>query len=186
MTLPSSARTGGQWLDDAVGVRSRLSSGDISARELLEVEKMRGEKPYRMLEIGGARIGDTLFWGAPGELFQAFALETAVASPFRRTCCVGLANGYNGYICTPGAFAGGGYEIRTARSSFLEPDAGSRVVAAAKKLAERMRPAAGKDVAGLAARCVWPHFEDEEVLDGIRQITEGESGETAAGSAGSG
>jgi hypothetical protein len=103
----------------------------IFAQGLLDVEAMRKETPTLPLEIQGVRIGDTLFWSAPGELFQTYALEVRAQSPFAHTCCVELANGYAGYICTPAAFAGGGYEIRTARSSLLDENAGAELVRAA-------------------------------------------------------
>ena len=141
----------------------------IYARELLEVDKMRRQTPVRRLDVMGIRIADALFWGVPAELFQAYAVDVQSVSPFSRTCCVELANGYNGYICTPEAFTGGGYEIRTARSSFLEPHAGDRVAAAAKRLARRMFTGAESDIRRLRKR--WPMFADDEVLDGIRQIT---------------
>jgi hypothetical protein len=141
----------------------------IYARELLEVEKMRREKAVRRLEIMGVRIADALFWGVPAEFFQSFALEVQSASPFAHTCCVELANGYNGYICAADAFAGGGYEIRTARSSFLDPEAGGRVAAAAGRLASRMFADAEKQIRRL--RRTWPEYADNEVLDGIRQLT---------------
>ncbi|HUW60021.1 MAG TPA: hypothetical protein VMZ06_03360 [Candidatus Bathyarchaeia archaeon] len=140
----------------------------IYARELLEVETMRREKPVRRLEIMGVRMADAFFWGVPAELFQAFAVDVQSGSPFRHTCCVELANGYNGYVCTPEAFGGGGYEVRTARSSFLEPHAGARVVAGAKRLAARMFAGAENDVGRLEK--TWPQFADDEVLDGIGQL----------------
>jgi len=92
-----------------------------------------------------------------------------LTTALRHTCCVELANGYNGYICTPEAFAGGGYEVRTARSSFLESHAGDRVVAGAKRLAGRMFAGAENDIGRLEK--TWPQFADDEVLDGIGQLT---------------
>ena len=142
----------------------------IYARELLEVEKMRKAAPSRRLEIMGVRIADVLFWGVPAEFFQAYAAEVSTKSPFRHTCCVELANGYQGYICTEGAFPDGGYETRTARSSFLEPKAGAKVSTAAQRLARRMFEAGAKDIAKLPSRRVWPRFADAQALDGINQI----------------
>ncbi len=109
----------------------------IFARGLLNVEKLRKEKEKLRVEVQAMRIGDALFWTAPGEIFQAFALEAAGRSPFAHTCCVELANGYVGYICTPEGFAGG-YESRTARSSLLAPEAGDRIVRTALSLAGKL------------------------------------------------
>lgn len=113
----------------------------IFSRSLLEVERFRKKCPALSLEVQGLRVGDALFWTAPGELFQAFALQVRERSPFVHTCCVELANGYGGYICTPGAF-GYGYEPRTARSSLLVPEAGGMVVRAALSLARRLHKGA--------------------------------------------
>ena len=140
----------------------------IYADELLKVEAMRRKQPVRRLEIHGVRIADALFWSAPGEFFQAMALEVREASPFTHTCCVELADGYNGYICTRAAF-GGGYEPRTARSSFLVEGAGERIVRAAKRLANRMYLNAEEDIARLPGKRVWQSVDDG-ALDGINQL----------------
>ncbi|MFA0777524.1 MAG: hypothetical protein PVTTEEND_001238 [Candidatus Fervidibacter sp.] len=55
-------------------------------------------------------------------------------SPFPMTFVVTCANGMVGYLPTPDAFKGGGYEVRLARSSQLMPDAGERLVAEALQL----------------------------------------------------
>ena len=115
------------------------------------------------------RIADALFWGAPGEYFQAFAMDVKEQSPFPHTCCVELANGYNGYICTRESFSGGGYEIRTARSSFLEAEAGYRVARAAERLAKSMHKGAARELRALPNRRVWETTGDS-ALDGINQL----------------
>jgi len=156
--------------------RTKVTAGDVEtvyARELLEVDKMRRQRPARRLEVMGVRLGNALFWGVPAEFFQAFAAEVGAESPFKHTCCVELANGYNGYVCTPESFNGGGYEIRTARSSFLEPGAGARISRTAKRLAVKMYAVGKVRRRECGGNLVWPKFEDNEVLDGIRQITEG-------------
>ena len=107
-----------------------LDPGDIEtiyAYCLLRVEKMRKARPRERLEILGVRIADACFWGVPGEYFQEYAMNVRKTSEFPHTCCVELANGYFGYICTEEAFAGGGYEIRTAPSSYLVEDTGRRI-----------------------------------------------------------
>lgn len=144
----------------------------IYASELLEVDKMRRKNAHRNLEIQLMRIADAVFWGVPGEFFQAFAKDVKDASPFPHTCCVELANGYNGYICTPEAF-GGGYEPRTARSSFLEPEAGPKIVAAAKRLVKVTHESAAGELETLPERRVWTAVEDE-ALDGINQLKKNE------------
>jgi len=140
----------------------------IYANESVLVNALAKKQPYRRLEIMGVRVGDGLFWGVPAEFFQAFAQEVAAASPFSYTCCAELANGYNGYICAEAAFAGGGYEIRTARSSFLEEKAGSKVVKTATTLCRKMYDVADREMASLQP--AWPEYRDDSVLDGINQL----------------
>jgi len=150
----------------------KISADDVEtiyATELLQVEAIRRKTPFRTLEIMGVRIADALFWGVPAEFFQRFALEVRAAALFPHTCCVELANGYNGYVCTKEAFSGGGYEVRTARSSLLETDTGDRIVAAAKRLARRLRDKAARELQSLPDRRVWPAVHDT-ALDGIQQI----------------
>jgi hypothetical protein len=55
------------------------------------------------------------------------ALDIQIASPFKRTWIVTLANEYIGYIPTATAHYAGGYEPRMARSSFLAVEAAQRV-----------------------------------------------------------
>ena len=141
------------------------------AHELLLIEAMRKAQPACRIEIMGVRINRTFLWGVPGELFQAFAAEVQAGSPFAHTRCIGLANGYHGYICTESAFGGGGYEIRTARSSHLDPKAGARIVQTAVRLRERMCKQALECQGGRAPTKVWPESEDS-ALDGIKQLRE--------------
>jgi len=141
----------------------------IYANELLKVEAIRRKTPTRQLEIMGIRIADALFWGVPAEFFQAFALAVRAASPFPHTCCVELANGYNGYVCAPSSFKGGGYEVRTARSSLLTEDTGGRIVDAAKRLCRAMYKRAEKEIRALPRQRIWPGG-DESALDGIKQL----------------
>ncbi|NLV45350.1 MAG: hypothetical protein GXY07_12735 [Candidatus Hydrogenedentes bacterium] len=140
----------------------------IYANESILVNALSRKHSYRRLEIMGVRVGDGLFWGVPAEFFQAFAQEVAAASSFPYTCCAELANGYNGYICAEAAFPGGGYEIRTARSSFLEEKTGSKVVKAATALCRKMHDAADQEMASL--QLIWPEYRDDSVLDGINQL----------------
>lgn len=151
--------------------RKKVTHTDVEtiyASELFEVEKMRRQTPNRTLEVMAVRIADAVLWGVPGEYFQSFARQVREASPFAHTCCIELANGYNGYICTPEAF-GGGYEPRTARSSFLEPAAGNRIASAAKRLCASLHASAADEIQALPDRRVWTSTGDD-ALDGIKQL----------------
>ncbi len=127
----------------------------LLARESRAVAAMRRENASRKLEIMAMRVGDAVFWGVPGELFQEFAAAVSSTSPLPHTCCVELANGYAGYICGQAAFEGGGYEVCTTRSSYLSEDAGERVVQAASSLVAALHKRAAKEIATLGDTVDW-------------------------------
>jgi len=145
-----------------------LNIETIYAHESVLVDALRRERDHRILEIMGVRIAEGIFWGVPAEFFQSFALQVASTSPFPHTCCVELANGYNGYVCVESAFSGGGYEVRTARSSFLEEKAGGKIVRAAQSLCRKLYCTLEED--GGVTQRVFPKFEDDSALDGIKQF----------------
>lgn len=141
----------------------------LYARELIEVEKLRRARPRVPVEVQAMRIADALFWTVPGEMFQAGALEVRATSPFPLTCGVSLANGYLGYLCTPEAYGGGGYEVRLARSSLLEIDTASRVVKTAAGLAADLYKAARGEIRRMQQHRTWPTVADT-ALDGIKSL----------------
>jgi neutral ceramidase len=142
----------------------------IYAYCLLQVEKMRKAHPKERLEIMGIRIADACFWGVPGEYFQEFAMNVKKWSEFPYTCCVELANGYFGYICTEEAFKGGGYEIRTAPSSFLAEDAGRRIQKTGERVVAELYDAARGEIAKLPEKRTWESNDADDALGGIRQL----------------
>ena len=98
---------------------------------LKEIKKV---EPDVTAEIQMMRIGRAGLVAVPAEYFCYYGLEIKANSPFTPTFAVSLANGCVGYVPTPQAFVGGGYEPRTARSSKLCPDAGDRIAEAAIRL----------------------------------------------------
>jgi len=84
--------------------------------------------------VWAARIGETALVSLPGEVFHEHGLAIKDRSPFDRTVVVTLANAYCGYVPTEVAFHRGGYETILATSSFLERDAGARLVEVAVDL----------------------------------------------------
>lgn len=76
-------------------------------------------------ELQVLQIGEIGFVSLPGEYFVEFGLELKKCSPFSHTFILGMTNGYIGYVPTAMAFIEGGYEVNTARTSQLQPDAGS-------------------------------------------------------------
>ncbi len=129
------------------------------ANELLQVERIVQENSKRELEMMGIRVGDAILWTTPGELFQSCAMDVNGESPFMYTCCVELANGYQGYICTEDAFDASCNETRLARNSFLARDAADETVRAAKELCREVCNAAEKDLSCLAGKRLWPSSE---------------------------
>ena len=100
---------------------------DVYAREVALVRAMKAASPTAPGEVQALRIGDAGMAANPAEYFCAFGLDIKGRSPAPLTMVAELANGYVGYVPTEDAFAGGGYEVRTARSSYLAPDAGDRI-----------------------------------------------------------
>jgi neutral ceramidase len=82
--------------------------------------------PVRILRMGG-----TVMWGAPVELFCEIALRVRKESGYGQTFFFGYANGWLGYLPTSVAFQEGGYEPRTSPfTPAVEKDFGDAVVKA--------------------------------------------------------
>ncbi len=111
----------------------------LKARELLLLEREVQEQPVIDAEITLLRIGDGLIVGWPGEIFSAYGRRIRRLSPLRHTMPVALANGCHGYVPTPEAFGGGGYETWLCRSSKLEPRAGDKLLLATRDAMAAMR-----------------------------------------------
>ena len=90
------------------------------------------------------RVGDTLIYAIPCEVFVEIGLELKEKSPLKPAALFSLANGYNGYLPTPGHHRLGGYETWRAKSSYLEPDAAPKITAKLLELAESVAER-GKD-----------------------------------------
>ena len=98
---------------------------EIYARETVLLSRYP-EKVKLVLQA--LRIGDLALVSIPCEVFVEIGLELAKSSPFRPTCVIQLANGYNGYLPTVKQHELGGYETWRARSSYLEVEAAPRIV----------------------------------------------------------
>jgi len=135
--------------DDAVAsARATLASappvGEMNPEQMCARETVllaESEKPEVTAEVQALRIGEAALVGLPGEPFVELGLRLKGDSPFPHTYVVGLGNGCEGYIPTRAAFDEGGYEVRTARSSKLHPDAEDMMVAAGSELLNQLREA---------------------------------------------
>ena len=116
-----------------------LGSGEqwnaIYTRERQLVQQMRRTNPTLDCHITALRIAPDLAIVTNGaELFAQPALDIQRASPVAQTWVVTLANEYVGYVPTAAAHSAGGYEVRTARSSFLAVDAADKIVETSLRL----------------------------------------------------
>jgi hypothetical protein len=114
---------------------SGLGSGghEVYLREAGLVRAMKAVSPTVPVEVQALRIGPAAIVSNPTEYFCALGLAIKQASPWRPTFVSELSNGYAGYSPTAEAFQGGGYEVRTARSSFLAPGTGEQIVEASAR-----------------------------------------------------
>ncbi|MFN3486269.1 MAG: hypothetical protein ACK44W_12415, partial [Planctomycetota bacterium] len=117
-----------------------LGSGpeDRYAVERKKVAEMRQKTPMLDCEVQGLRIGPLGIATNGAEYFVEYGLRIKEASPHRYTWFVELANEYIGYVCTAQAYVAGGYEPRTAETSFLASDAGQRLLEGALRALNRV------------------------------------------------
>lgn len=88
--------------------------------------------PLQVLKIGDLRVS-----AIPAEVFVEIGLE--LKKRHAPTFTVSLANAYHGYLPTPEQHRLGGYETWRARSSCLEVDASTKIVAGLEELFERLK-----------------------------------------------
>jgi hypothetical protein len=111
--------------------------GKIFDAEKKKVAEERAKNPVLACEVQAVRIGPLGIVSNGSEYFVEYQLRIKKASRLPNTWVSTLTNEYIGYVPTPQAFAGGGYEPRTARSSKLAPDSGQRLLEGAlRALAE--------------------------------------------------
>jgi len=85
------------------------------------------------VEIQVFRLGDTVtLCAVPAELFVELGLEIKRKLNRMNPLIIGYANGFIGYVLTEEAHREGGYE---SLSTFLEPNAGTRIIEVVEKLA---------------------------------------------------
>lgn len=112
---------------------------EIYARETVLLAEYPKTVP---LLIQALRFGDLGIVGIPCEVFAELGLQLKKESPFPSTFTIELANGYNGYLPTAEQHALGGYETWPARSSYLETNAASTIVATALELLRDVKKSA--------------------------------------------
>lgn len=100
---------------------------EMYAREIVMLSRMKQNTVRTILQTVRLSENDAIA-ALPGEFFVEFGLDIKCASPFAHTFVFGLTNDYIGYVPTERAFKEGGYEVKTARTSQLAPEAGTLVV----------------------------------------------------------
>ena len=102
------------------------SAPEVYARETV----LLNDYPEKVeLTLQALRVGDLTIVAAPCEVFVEIGMELKQKSPRKPLFLISLANGYNGYLPTPEHHQLGGYETWRARSSYLEVDASTKIVA---------------------------------------------------------
>jgi hypothetical protein len=119
-----------------------LGSGpdEVYARERTLVAEERARTPVIEAEVQALRVGPLAIATNGSEYFVEYGLALKKASRHPFTWFAGYANEYIGYVPTAEAFVQGGYEVRTARSSKLAPDAGQKLLEGALRALGRVFP----------------------------------------------
>lgn len=99
---------------------------EIYAMEILKLSRNKNRDIETEIQV--IHIGDILISTLPGEVFVEFGLKIKESSPCDNTMVFGLTNDMVGYIPTEISFSEGGYEIKTAWSSKLDPRAGDILI----------------------------------------------------------
>ena len=106
----------------------------VYARETVLLSEFPKEvsAPLQIMKIGDLHVS-----AIPAEVFVEIGLE--LKKRHTPTFTVSLANAYHGYLPTPEQHALGGYETWRARSSCLEVDASTKIVAGLEELFAKLK-----------------------------------------------
>lgn len=99
------------------------TSAKWQARDRILLNKETAGQSVTLCPVDVYRIGEALFAASSWQPFCEFGLRLKAAAPSRVVVAM-LANGNVGYIPTPAAFVGGGYEPTLCRGSHHAPEAG--------------------------------------------------------------
>jgi len=127
---------------EILGSTEQLINGNLSAREAIyarETLQLREYPDTMPIRLHSIRLGDLCINTTPCETFVEIGLELKESSPFETTFIIELANGYNGYLPTPQQHEWGGYETWRAKSSYLEVDASTKIVAAFEEMMTELK-----------------------------------------------
>lgn len=98
------------------------------ARDVILLAEKLGNAQDVVCRVDIFGIGPAIIAAAPWQPFCEFGLKIKTGTPDRPVLLATFANGMLGYVPTPAAFRGGGYEPTLCRGSKLTPDAGEKIV----------------------------------------------------------
>jgi hypothetical protein len=107
------------------------------ARDRQLLAQMLGDDTQVDVPVDVLRIGAAIIAAAPWQPFCEFGLRIKQHAP-SPTLVATFANGMIGYVPTPAAFEGGGYEPTLCRGSKLHPEAGDSITDETIQLIEKM------------------------------------------------
>jgi neutral ceramidase len=129
-----------ELLRKSEGVITSLLDGcpdEVYAAQIIKMSKKK--ELFVETEIQVVKLSDDIaIITLPGEVFVEFGLKIKETSGYKNTLVFGLTNDCIGYIPTKAAFRQGGYEIRTATSSQLDPMAGDMLVIEVEQLIKKL------------------------------------------------
>jgi len=108
------------WLNEE---HTRVDWEWCYAAAQLDLEQLLTEQDSFEYEVQAMRIGNLAILVLIGEPFVEAQLEIKQRSPADRTFVAHMSNGYAGYIPTPHAIKGGGYETNACMASKFAPEA---------------------------------------------------------------
>lgn len=72
--------------------------------------------PDFMIRLSVLKVGNVVFTGVSGEVFNEIGTQVKELSPYNNTCMITHCNGSSGYLVTDDAYPEGGYEVRSTRA----------------------------------------------------------------------
>lgn len=123
----------------AYGLGSQELFSKIYPEERKAIELLLDSQPSVQTDIQALKIGSLAMVISGAELMCEYGIKIKKASDFKNIWVVTMANDYIGYIPTPQAFAGGGYEVMTSRYSQFIPESGQKILEVSLRLLHKLK-----------------------------------------------
>lgn len=113
--------------------------GSLQSRLLvLYEEEFADADPYVDIPVHVIRIGDVYIFALPGEIYHVYGQALKEGIPGKKALLSELSNMSAGYIPTPDIFGTSTYPVQLCHGSYLEPEAGEKMVAYALEIAKTL------------------------------------------------